>query len=532
PYNLSHTPPLPLDLLRHTHHLHHRRTPHHLHHRPTPTMSGLQPPPRISINTQDVAGTADLSESDDHFSSASEGDAPPTPITRVERVDDRPAHGEVPGTHAYSLRTQDAVPDEIEIVPEGQRSRSGTQSRSRAASNLSISSRPDTPRSPGGTPVPRTVVERVDDKPAHGEVAGTFAAEQRRADAAPDEVRRAPAEARSGVIDEEDDHAIDHDESRQAWFRSMWEGGEEQPPEADADVESEDHDDFGDEFDDFNEGGGQDDDFGDFDEAGDGEATPMAPEPKTQLPTATLPDVLAGLPPLDLSNLSTSETQESIAPYISAIFPTAQPLPSLPSLPPIEPSKTSPFLSPRSLSLWQQLVSPPPLQPPNWTRSRIRRLFLVSLGVPVDLDEILPPSKQKRLILPTTSLTTSPRPSHALDRLKDPAANSSSTSLDSKSGQKRPSTRRLAKGPPPPPDFDLNAARLLCATTVEALTGFVDEELKAHVARLEVLNRDASAVLEYWLVRRDEVVKEKEAFEGVIENLVGFVKGRRGGGGK
>ncbi|KAF2765480.1 hypothetical protein EJ03DRAFT_369131 [Teratosphaeria nubilosa] len=504
-------------------------------------MSGLQPPPRININTQDVGGTHDLSESDDHFSSASEGEAPPTPITRVERVDDRPAHGEVPGTHAYSLRTQDAVPDEIEIVPEGQRSRSGTQSRSRAASNLSISSRPETPRSPGGTPVPRTVVERVDDKPAHGEVQGTYAAEQRRADAEPDEVRRAPPEARSGVINEEDDQAIDTDESRQAWFRSMWEGGQEQPPDADADAdaENEDNDDFGDDFDEFNEAGGEDDDFGDFDEAGDGdgdgdgEATPMAAQPRTQLPTTTLPDVLAGLPPLDLSNLSPSETQESITPYITTIFPTAQPLPPLHTLPPIDPSKTSPFLSPRSLSLWQQLVSPPPLQPPNWTRSRIRRLFLVSLGVPVDLDEILPPSKQKRLILPTTNLTTSPRPSHALDRLKDPAANSSSTSLDSKSGQKRPSSsRRLAKGPPPPPDFDLNSARLLCATTVEALRGFIDEGLKAHVARLEVLNREASAVLEYWLVRRDELVREKEAFEGVIENLVGFVKGRRGGGAK
>lgn len=179
-------------------------------------MSALQPP---KINTQDP-GAHELSESDDHFSSASEGGASddaddsslspkpnrfsetpssPIPSTRVERVDDRPAHGEVPGTPAYNLRTQDAVPDELEVIPEGQRSRSNT-TRGRAASMLS-QHRDSRPSTPGGSPIPKTVVERVDDRPAHGEVEGTLARELRRADAAPDEVRRAPAEARDGSLD-------------------------------------------------------------------------------------------------------------------------------------------------------------------------------------------------------------------------------------------------------------------------------------------------------------------------------------------
>lgn len=224
-----------------------------------------------------------------------------------------------------------------------------------------------------------------------------------------------------------------------------------------------------------------------------------------------------------------------MTPYLSAIFPDAV-SPPLPTSS-LDAATPTPFLSDRSLSLWQQLVSPPPMQPPNWTRSRIRRLFLVSLGVPVDLDEILPPSKQKRLILPNINLTssTSPRPSTALDRLKGigaGTANSSTTSLDSKTGMKRPSTKRTntghGKGPPPPPDFDLNAAALLCGTTGEAMQGLMDVELREHVFTLEILNRKASAVLEYWLLRKDEGLKEKEALEGVIENLVGFVKGRRG----
>ena len=52
--------------------------------------------------------------------------------------------------------------------------------------------------------------------------------------------------------------------------------------------------------------------------------------------------------------------------------------------------------------------------------------------------------------------------------------------------------------------------------------------MRQHVVVLQALNEEASKVLEYWLLRRDEGLKEKEALEGVVGNLVGFVKGRRG----
>ncbi len=40
----------------------------------------------------------------------------PIPITKVEKVDSKPSHGEVPGTHAYELRKEDAEPDIVEEV--------------------------------------------------------------------------------------------------------------------------------------------------------------------------------------------------------------------------------------------------------------------------------------------------------------------------------------------------------------------------------------------------------------------------------
>ncbi|KAM0719806.1 hypothetical protein Q7P37_003940 [Cladosporium fusiforme] len=519
-----------------------------LHYHFTYTMAALQPPQKVSEDPgahelegihptilqslPDKTRLADTTQesSDDHFSSASEGDAirpesaSSNPIMRVERVDDQPAHGEVPGTEAYNQRRLDFVPDEVEVVPDGQRSRSNT-TRSRAASNLSTNSG-------SNSPIPRTVVERVDSRPAHGEVDGTPAKELRMADAEPDEIKLVPQS--EGREESDPESRPVSDEDQQTWFRNMWEGKEEETtvptePEIQTEVAAEqdamnnDDDDFGDDFDDFAEGEEADDDFGDFDEA---DVTPMAPEPQPVVQPQQ-PDILAGLPPLNLT--TTADLDSSIQPYLDAIFPDSK---SPSDAKPPSDVTGSAFLTDRSLSLWQQLLQPPPMAPPNWTRSRIRRLFLVSLGVPVDLDEILPPSKQKRLVLPNINLssTASPRHSTAIDRLKQGSANNSTTSLDSKGAakqkQKRPTT---LKGPPPPPDFDLNAAALLCSTTVEALANMFDAELREHVKNLDELNGRASGVLEYWLMRRDEGVKEKEALEGVIENLVGFVKGRRGG---
>lgn len=178
------------------------------------------------------------------------------------------------------------------------------------------------------------------------------------------------------------------------------------------------------------------------------------------------------------------------------------------------------FHTDRSLSLWSQLVAPPPLQPQNWVKSRIRRLFLVSLGVPVDLDEILPASKQKKLVLPgdtTTSTGTSTTATTATQ-------SSTTTATTTQQHQTKSTTASSRRGPQPPPDLDLSSVGRLCSTTDAALSGLTDPELQSHVDELHGVTQTASAVLQYWLKRYDELVKEKEAFEGVIENLVSHAR--------
>lgn len=108
------------------------------------------------------------------------GRTSPIPLTRVERVDNNALHGEIPGTDAYEKRIQDAVPDEIEVVPDNTKSR-----------NPSPAGSQDRPLTPGGSEIPRTVVEKIDpEAPSHGEVPGTEAYDKRRADAVPDIVAR------------------------------------------------------------------------------------------------------------------------------------------------------------------------------------------------------------------------------------------------------------------------------------------------------------------------------------------------------
>jgi Domain of unknown function (DUF5102) len=307
-----------------------------------------------------------------------------------------------------------------------------------------------------------------------------------------------------------------------------------QPPmngsDADDSHDNEEND-FGDDFDDFEEGdqAAADDDFGDFGE----EFEEPDPQPPYQ-PPPSLPS-LSILPLVDLDALSSpNDILAATQLHLDAMFPfTGEKDLASVSVPEAISNASPIFPSDRSRSLWKQLVTPPPLQPPNWTQSRIRRLFLVSLGVPVDLDEILPPAKQKKLVLP--DINFSPRKSESdkalgsIARLKAKATNDSNASLDSnQSGTTKEkdskSRSRKTKGPPPPPELDLNAVKRLCATTDEKLDGLTDDELQAHVKQLETLTERTSEVLEYWLKRRDGLMKEKEAFEGVIENLVAHVR--------
>ncbi|KAK4039264.1 hypothetical protein C8A01DRAFT_47224 [Parachaetomium inaequale] len=494
--------------------------------------------PSILPSHQTNTPPAEASDSEEHYSDAQSGPVSPTPAspipkTRVEKVDDKPAYGEVPGTQAYRLREGDAEPDEIAIIPD--------------PSEPSKPEPEQTPRSPtpGGHPIPTTVVEETPD--AEGSVTRPENRQRRKSDAHPDLVVKADGKVEDGgaandtpissSLNPPATPARTRRKSSLALKRSPLSPG---LPGAESAVADGD-DDFGDDFDDFEEGG-EDGDFDDFDDGFQTPAQQQQPQPQPPPPTSapTAPSLSFPIP--TFTDLTPSEITSLAEPYLTALFPP----PASPPQPlPTPSAKENPiFLTPRSASLWSQLVAPPPLQPPDWIRSRIRRLFLVSLGVPVDLDEILPASsKQKKLVLPSLHRTTSSgslRTSSDSRATKGGASSSAAAGVEGGRKDSGLSSQADPSGPgsssrkqkkaeasggggrqqSPERSFDLVSARQVCMLTDAALSGMTDAELRAHVARLEAMQGTAQGVLAYWQKRTDEKIGDREAFEGVIENLV------------
>lgn len=74
----------------------------------------------------------------------------------------------------------DAVPDEVEIVHEGRLSKRSSQYL-------------EPPTTPGGTLIPRTVVEKVDpESPSYGDIPKTSGYLQRQMDSVPDVILKTP----------------------------------------------------------------------------------------------------------------------------------------------------------------------------------------------------------------------------------------------------------------------------------------------------------------------------------------------------
>ncbi|KAG6164705.1 hypothetical protein E4U35_002090 [Claviceps purpurea] len=469
----------------------------------------------------------------DHLEDHLEEASTPIPKTRVEKVDSNPSYGEVPGTEAHKQREADAQPDEIAVLDDF------TKEHLEEASL-------DTLRQDG----PITVLEPVQSD--HGESSASTKSSD--VDAKPDIVLEAVSDCVETVNDcedeetekdcEEQDHdceetendceetaedckeTADNCEETADDCKDTMDGCEETPNEAEENNDEEEEeqvddfgdnfsDDFGDDFDDFEEGA-HDAEFDDFEDGF------QQAQPSPAVSRGPQPVLLSQLPfPIpDFDGLAPDEVLSATEQCLNSLFPPEElDLPAPETL----PKESSLFLTPRSASLWSQLVAPPPLAPPDWIRSRTRRLFLVSLGVPVDLDEILPASKQKKLILPSLHLRASSPgaggSSRSTSRVRRDSRNASSTSLDAQ-GKPTSSGLKKRKGPPPAPELDLVAARYLCTTTDEALSGMTNEELQKHVEQLEAMQGTAQAVLEYWQKRADERIGDREAFEGVIENLV------------
>ncbi|KAJ7498712.1 hypothetical protein FB451DRAFT_1384504 [Mycena latifolia] len=149
------------------------------------------------------------------------------------------------------------------------------------------------------------------------------------------------------------------------------------------------------------------------------------------------------------------------------------------------------LVNPESRELYTMLFqSPPPTKPPNWTRSRIRRQHLISLGIPVNLDEVLPPQANGKS-MPPLQVTTRPIPGGRAEQF----------------------------GPKPEID-DAKIAQLL-ALDSETLTIQPLSTLEGYLAALRSQTASTSALLSHLLQTRESLQQDSETYNGLIAELVG-----------
>ncbi|PWN24377.1 hypothetical protein BDZ90DRAFT_122588 [Jaminaea rosea] len=178
----------------------------------------------------------------------------------------------------------------------------------------------------------------------------------------------------------------------------------------DGEEEAEDDDEFADFDDDAGGpaapgGGGDDDDFGDFGDFADdavpaGMELPEEPEQATP-PTPAAPPTAADWQPLSIPSSSSPASAssslsrlEDLTTQISSLLPPT--LTTATTSLPNDPIRQTPGLSQvlqseSSRAVYTDLsAQPTTLQPVDWLRSRTRRDLHISLGVPINLDEIMP----------------------------------------------------------------------------------------------------------------------------------------------
>ncbi|GAA5892144.1 hypothetical protein JCM8208_001448 [Rhodotorula glutinis] len=288
-----------------------------------------------------------------------------------------------------------------------------------------------------------------------------------------------------------------------------------------------DDDGFGapaDDFDDFGSvGEAGDDEFGDFGDFGDAapldEAAFDAPAPVVP-PAAPAPVPSSAYPPLrlDLSNTSRRAVAPQLRDFFAEAFPASvQAVNDDPERQVEGPAQV--LVTESSRSLLKSLSTVPPLKPLDWRRSRIRREHLISMGIPVNLDESTEP-KISALSL-SASLHAPSRPSSAPPLAGSTLPFRSSSPSSTPYGALRASASRSRTAHNSPvPSFDRARATELLALAEDDLTLLGLERLRAVSDELEKISVDASGALTHALMMREKEGQDKEVYNGMIQDLV------------
>ncbi|CCM05555.1 uncharacterized protein FIBRA_07782 [Fibroporia radiculosa] len=194
------------------------------------------------------------------------------------------------------------------------------------------------------------------------------------------------------------------------------------------------------------------------------------------------------------------------------------------------------LVTPQSRELYKILLPPslPALQPVNWTRSRIRRRHLISLGIPVNLDEVLPRANGK---LPALEITTRPMSAPPGPRtapvLRSVVSSQAGTPRPGtpRAGTPRPGTPQTSIGATssvaaqlrlgPMPEIDESKILSLLSLDSDKLTLLPLSTLEKYLSDIQAQTIHTSAALTYFLQTRDALRQDSDTYNKLIGELVG-----------
>ncbi|KAF9452999.1 hypothetical protein P691DRAFT_802378 [Macrolepiota fuliginosa MF-IS2] len=174
------------------------------------------------------------------------------------------------------------------------------------------------------------------------------------------------------------------------------------------------------------------------------------------------------------------------------------------------------LVTPESRGMYKVLLqTPPPIKPPNWTRSRIRRQHLIALGIPVNLDEMLPQANSKPL--PPLEINTRPSSTPPSVSGRNPLS-----AYPSRSSTPQPSRQNsMPTQFGPKPELDMDKINGLLELDMDALTIQPLATLEGRLSELKAQTANTSNLLTHLLQAKDALQQDSETYNGLIAELVG-----------
>lgn len=306
-------------------------------------------------------------------------------------------------------------------------------------------------------------------------------------------------------------------------------------------VQSPDDDDFDDDdgFQEFNEPaqGNDSDDFGDFDDFEQGVLGQDEPAAEPEEQQSTIPPTTALLAtPRTWSAIKVSQgsRRDDVAADVANLLPLsilAEQELSRDVLRQVA-DEAQVLVAESSRTMWTGMCAMPSVKPIDWVRSKTRRDYLISMGIPVNLDEIhysaatgrssaggLPPLK-----LDLGTADSAPRLSNAsISRSTTPSRNDTASPAGGASSirkERMVEKRREELGLAPPPDVDLARAQELVDKTESQLTLMSLPALKSLLREMHALTTATSVLLTHHLTMRESYQADSEMYNSMIKQLV------------